>query len=426
MGLVLCRLLVVSTALAVTVGCGRIGYDNAPPIERVEIRSLDGTEMLQGESVRIEVMIFPREAAAFGRTITLSAAPGRLNGKRSIEVHGHEDGTPEELTLTAGMDVRDGRILVMQSDVPVMEGDLRYLVEAAPTVTVNIGPETYTVTDGLTLEAPLPASPELMGRTAALLMSSDESTFGPGPLVVAGDPFEVFDGSTGAIVPISTTGTLPTTGRIAQVALTPADSEYGEQIFVCVAGATGGLYSVASGGAVALRDAGGCNGVILYYDHIYFHTADQEMVKLHGDGATEVVMDDETGLPAPADGFFLGLCPTELFDVKMVLFSAGGAGVGNDGFAMAFEPWNTPRTWAAALAEPVAATYDGDLPFGTVMLVALYGSGELVALRDDGTTELVVGGLAQPTSVAAGPDGTVWLLDQGTDRLLRLRRALAP
>ncbi len=62
------------------------------------------------------------------------------------------------------------------------------------------------------------------------------------------------------------------------------------------------------------------------------------------------------------------------------------------------------------------------MPFGTVMLVALLGGGELVALRDDATQQRVVGGLTNPTSVAADGDGNVWILDQGDGRVLRLSR----
>lgn len=410
-------------AAVAAFGCGRVGYDNAPPIEQVEIRAIDGTEMLQGDSVRISVTILPREAAAFGRTVTLSATPGRLNGGRSREIQAGPDGESIELTLTAGMDVRDGRILVVQSDAPETIGDLRYLVEAAPTGTVDLGGRTYVVPDGLVLEAPVAPAPALMGRTAAMLVGSSDSEFGPGPIVLAGDPFELFDGSTGTLVPVPTSGVVPASGRFAQASLTSADTEYGEQIFLCVGGDSGGLYSISTVGLVELLYPGDCAGVIRYYTYVYFHTVDEGILRLLSDGTTEVIMTADDGLPTPAEGFFLGICPSELFDVKMVLFSAGSDGVGNDGFSMAFEPWNTPQPWAEALAEPVAATYDGGLPFGTVMLVALYGAGELVALRDDASSEVVVGGLARPTSVAAGPDGTVWILDQGVDRLLRLRRA---
>jgi hypothetical protein len=376
--------------------------------------------MLQGETLRIEVTILPPEAAAFGRVVTMNAEPGRLDGQHSLEVTS-PDGGPVVIELSAGMDVRDGRMLLIDSDAPAMGGDLRYLVEAGPTAMIDVGGTPYEVADGLTLEAPLSPSPELTGRSAALLMANDESGFGLGPLVVAGDPFELFDGSSGALSPVALSGTLPGPGRIAQAQRIVGDG-YDEQIFVCIAGATGGLYSISPESAVSLVRPGGCNGVVRYGSFVYIHTLDEGVLKVPPDGATEAMLTEADGLPAPDEGFFLGVCPSRFLPAKLVLFSGGTDGIGTDGFTLALEPWDEPLPWARDLAEPVSATFDGGLPFGTVMLVALLGGGELVALRDDGTAQRVVGGLAQPTSVAADGDGGVWIVDQGADRILRLSR----
>jgi len=412
----------VLVVLSMALACGRIGYDSAPPVQEIQIRALDGTRMLQGETVRIEVTILPPEAAMFGRPVTLSAAPGRLNGMRPLDdISAPDDGGPFIVELSAGMDVQDGRMLILETDAPVTSGDLRYLVESGPMTMIDVGPNTYAVADGLMLEDPLPPTPELTGRSAALLMPAADSGFGGGPLVVAGDPFEMFDGSTGSLVPLSTSGAVPTSGRIAQAQLVYEGGEYGEALFVCIAGATGGLYSITAAAEITLVRAGGCNGVIRYGDFVYLHTL-EGILMLEPTGETTAMITAADGLPSPDEGFFLGICPSQFLGVKMVLFSAGGAGIGTDGFTMAFEPWDEPRPWAMGLQEPVSAAYDGDLPFGTVMLVALFGGGELVALRDDGSRQVVVGGLEQPTSVATDADGGVWILDQAADRLLRLRR----
>jgi hypothetical protein len=405
-----------------SASCGRVGYDFAPPIEQVDVRALDGTRMLQGETLRIEVTISPPEAAIFGRTVTMSAQPGRLDGQHELAV-GSADGGPVVIELSAGMAVRDGRMLLLDSDAPAMGGDLRYLVEAGPMVTIDVDGIDYEVADDLTVEAPLGPADPLVDRSATLLMTEADSGFGAGPLLVANDPYELFDGSSGALTAISTSGDVPPSGRIAQAQVVYDGSAYGEQIFACFAGATGGLYSILASGATSLVRPGGCNGVIAYGDYVYFHVTDEGLLKLLPDGSTEVMVPAaEAGLPNPPEGFFLGICPSYFLPAKLVLFSAGTDGVGTDGFTMAFEPWEEPVPWAQNLSEPVSATFDGDLPFGTVMLVALFGSGELIALRDDATQQLVVGGLSQPTSVTADGDGGIWIVDQGEGRILRLSR----
>ncbi len=255
-----------------TASCGRVGYELAPPIAQVEVRALDGTSMLQGETLRIEVTIEPPEAAIFGRVLTISAEPGRLNGQHELEVTA-PDGEPVVIELSAGMDVRDGRMLILDSDAPAMGGDLRYLVEAGPTALVDVDGVQYEVADGLSLDAPLPGDVGLMGRSATLLMAHSDSGFGPGPLVVAGDPFELLDGSSGSLVPVPLSGTLPGDGRLAQAQLVSGDG-YDEQIYACVAGAGGGLYSILPGGAISLVRAGACNGVVRYGSYVYIHAQD--------------------------------------------------------------------------------------------------------------------------------------------------------
>ena len=153
---------------------------------------------------------------------------------------------------------------------------------------------------------------------------------------------------------------------------------------------------------------------------LYFTDAMGRIGRADSEGRIEILGE---GLPTPPDGLRLRVCPKDFLEATTILVSPGQAGIGTDGAVIDVQkliPFQEPAPWLEGLPEPEDAAFTQDEPWGWLMFVALAGSDEVIAVRRDGSSLVLLRGVSEPSAVLMS-EGALWVLGHGRGELVRIR-----
>ena len=431
-------LAVGSAAMLLAASCGRFDYERYP-IDAVEVTSPGGTVLPPGGTATVSLSARPGPFVP-GTTIQLTFELGQIrvgdSQAQTVSVPVSQDGEMGEVTVLVPLDVAPGRILSLTSAAPLV-GDLDFEVREPNMVPAMAGGLDYEVLEGFEVDAPIPVDPAMLaGRAEQLAQPASGSAFGEGVLYVGlSRPPAVLRASAGGPLELFAEAPEPERAddRLTAITFPLPEKDYGDNVYLCTSNDDGILALDPSGAFVAPAMRMPCSGLV--FDHemrldydvpfpspLYFSDPSGRVGRVDAGGSAEILGE---GLPAAEGGLRLRICPKDYLEANTIFLSAGGPGLGGDGVVFHVDrlvPMSEPQVWLEGLREPEDAAFTQDAPYGWMMFLALAGSNEVVGVRRDGSTILLLRGVLEPAGLLLR-GSELWVLGRGRGELVRIRPA---
>ena len=434
-------------ALAVAlVACGRLGFD---PIEgsavdgSVVLSSASGTTLEAGSATDVTATIEPPGAATPGAVIDVTTSAGRLLGPdgsgETVSLAIASDGSLPTIRLETFLDMSDGATLALTTSAASTSGDTEFTIAAPTTTAVDVDGVDYDVASGFDIASPGLSPPDraiLQGNSGRLAFPSSASAFADGLYIgIRGTPPQIYR-LDGASLSLFSTSPGDPDENVAQMLFADPASAIGDVLLVCSASPGGGdgMFTVDSGGTWASwRDFNNCNGLALdpglsagdpgFADPVYLNINSMQVARVTPDGLALTSLVDT--LLFGASGIKLYVHDgSESFAGGLYMVYPGTNPPDADGFI-----WHVPDTtasWPAmpdVVIEPVggpnAAAFgaSGGPRYGDLLFSAVAINGEIRALRPDGTSFTLVGGLLGQTDMVLRGD-ELWIYEPDRGQIL--------
>jgi hypothetical protein len=438
--------------------CGRVGFDSPappagdspdaplPPLEAKLIVTAEATDIPAGTSVFLELLLEPPPVpgTAFELKTTggvLVDADVKLAGT-SLVLTVAPDGTVAPVRLHVPIDAAPGEIINLFSDVPVVSGDVEYFIQDPRLHAVMADAHPYELAKGFVIEhVPLDV---IAGRRGRLAFPRPGSAFGAGPyLALAGTPPGILpeilrlDGE--SLFSFAVSPGVPDEG-IAQIAFPDPAGPHGDVLFVCSTSVDGndGIFTVSLDAEwKPWRELKHCNGLAIDHDlvsgdpgvpePVYLNVDSKIVERVHPDALTVDTL--TTDLPFGSSGFTLYLNGQPPFASGLYLVFAGATAPGEDGLLMYLDgAVGDPSAFKPlldTLPGPEAAFFGAGTQLGGLLYLFMGVTGEIHALRPDGSSFVFMSGILGPVDLAIHPeDRSLWILESGQSHLLRVKPEL--